>query len=325
MTRYTVIGAGAVGLLYGARLAEAGHEVGWLLRGGADEVLARGITVRTEGRTIHLPPRSLVASTDPRTLPAPDVVLVATKTTANATLAETVAPSCPPGAAVALFQNGLGAEATVRAGVPDAGAVVAGLCFVCANRTAPGEAVHLDYGAVTLAPLGDHDGDGGVARRIAGDLADAGFETDVLDDLVAARWRKLAWNIPFNGLCTVLRARTDEVLAVPATRDLAGALMDEVVAGAAAVGHPLEDGLRARLLAMTDAMASYDPSMKLDHEAGRPLEITAIYDEACRAARAAGAPMVRAEALAAQLRLLDPARAGTGSGTAADAAVGSGT
>jgi 2-dehydropantoate 2-reductase len=67
-------------------------------------------------------------------------------------------------------------------------------------------------------------------------------------------------------------------------------------------------GFRDEMLATTDAMRPYDPSMKLDRASGRALEIGAIYDVATATARAAGAPMPRTEALAAMLRFLDPAR-----------------
>ena len=202
-----------------------------------------------------------------------------------------------------VLQNGLGAEERVRAEVPAAGAVLGGLCFVCAHREAPGRADHLDYGAVTLAPLeAEHRP---VAGDVAADLTAAGVETAVLDDLGVARWRKLVWNIPFNGLCTVLDATTEQLLADPSARALVSDLMDEVVAGARATGHELPPGVRDEMLALSDAMRPYDPSMKLDRDAGRPLEVGAIYDVATRAARAAGAPMVRTEALAAALRFLD--------------------
>jgi 2-dehydropantoate 2-reductase len=143
---------------------------------------------------------------------------------------------------------------------------------------------------------------------VADDLRAAGVETDVLGDLGVARWRKLVWNIPFNGLCTVLGATTEELLADPATRALVADLMDEVIAASHAVGHPVPLELRDEMLAMTDAMAPYDPSMKLDLDAGRRLEIEAIYDAATRAARDAGAPMRRAEMLATLLRHLDRTR-----------------
>lgn len=300
---YTVVGAGAVGLLYGSRLADAGHQVRWLVRSGADVLAREGIEVRTDGRLVRIAPGDVVAATDGATLPASDVVLLAAKTTANDRLADLVGSVCAPGATVVVLQNGLGAEQRVRAEVPAAAAVLGGLCFVCAHRTGPGRCDHIDYGTVTLAPLEPERRQ--AADDVAADLEAAGVEVHVHDDLGVARWRKLVWNIPFNGLCTVLDATTDELLADDATRSLVRSLMGEVVAAAQASGHALADGVVDEMLALTDAMRPYDPSMKLDHAAGRPLEIGAIYDPAIAAARHAGAPMTRVEVLADLLRFLD--------------------
>jgi len=303
---YTVVGAGAVGLLYGARLAAGGHDVRWLVRSGAEEIRRRGIEVASEGRALRIPPSDVVVSTVGADLPPADVVLVATKATANDRLGELVRSACAEGATVAVFQNGLGAEELVRREVPAAGAVVGGLCFVCAHRTGPGRAEHLDHGAVTLAPL--EAAHRTAAEDVAADLASGGVDTAVLDDLAVARWRKLVWNVPFNGLCTVLDTTTDALLADPATRALVAEVMDEVIAASQAVGAPVDPAFRDEMLATTDAMRPYDPSMVLDRRAGQRLEIEAIYDAATQAARAAGAPMPRAESLAAMLRFLDRTR-----------------
>lgn len=303
MRSYTVVGAGGVGLLYGTRLAARGHDVRWLVRSGADELRRDGIEVRTGGGVLRIEPGHVQVHTDPNDVPPSDVVLVATKATANDRLAELVGGVCAPGATVAVFQNGLGVEEQVRAAVPRAGAVIGGLCFVCVHRIAPGRADHLDYGAVTLAPLEPEHLR--AAEDVADDLRAGGVEVAVLGDLAVARWRKLVWNVPFNGLCTVLDARTDALLADPATRDLVADLMDEVIVAANALGHPIPRGFRDEMLTTTDAMAPYDPSMKLDHDAGRRLEIEVIYDAATTVARQAGAPMPRTEALAAMLRYVD--------------------
>lgn len=299
---YTVVGAGAVGLLYGTRLAIAGHPVRWLVRTGADALRSGGIEVSSQGELLRIPARDVVAATDPAELPTSDVVLLATKTTGNAQLAEILGGACAPGTHVVVLQNGLGAEEQVRQEVPAAAGVIGGLCFVCAHRTGPGRAEHLDYGAVTLAPLEARHAS--VAESIATDLAGAGVEASVLADLGIARWRKLVWNIPFNGLCTLLDATTEELLADRSARSLVVELMDEVVAAARAVGHELPDDARDQMLVLTEQMRPYAPSMKIDHDAGRPLEVDAIYGAPTRAARSAGTPMHRVEVLEAALRFL---------------------
>ena len=293
---YTVIGAGAVGLLYGAHLATAGHRVRWLVRSGAEAMCTTGIEVTTPTGTLRIAAEADLATSDPSRIPAADVVLVATKATANDRLCELVASVCVDGATVVVLQNGLGAEERIRTEVPAAGAVVGGLCFVCAHRVAPGRADHLDYGAVTLAGLDPASAAG--AAAVAHDLGAAGVETALLHDLGVARWRKLVWNIPFNGLSVVLDAGTDALLADPGTRALLARLMDEVIAAARACGSPIDPTFRDEMLAATDAMTPYAPSMQLDHRAGRPLEREAIYEIPLARAVAAGAPMPTVRALA---------------------------
>lgn len=300
---YTVVGAGAVGLLYGARLAVAGHPVRWVIRTGADRVRHEGITVTTPGGVLHVDPSSIEVHDDPAAVPRSDVVLVALKTTANARLAELVGPAVADGATVAMFQNGLDVEQQLRDQVPHAGPVLGAMCFVCCTRRQPGVADHVDYGAVTVGSLDDRWS--GHAAALVADLGAAGVDAAVVDRLGVARWTKLVWNIPFNGLSVVLGARTDEMLGHPPTRSLVTALMDEVAEAADACGHPLDADTRERMLATTDAMTPYATSMYLDHEAGRPLEHEAIYRVPLRAAETAGAPMRRVAVLADQLRFLD--------------------
>lgn len=303
MRTYTVVGAGAVGLLYGIRLAAAGHPVRWVVRSGAERIREHGLRLRSVDGDVSLPPAGLEVHVDPAAAPTSDVVIVALKTTANGGLAELVGPAVAPGATVAMFQNGLGVEERLRRAVPHAGPVVGAMCFVCAQRGAPGEVDHIDYGAVTLGSASSRRE---AVDALADDLGGAGVPVTAVADLASARWRKLVWNIPFNGLSVVRDATTDILLSAPATRRLVSDVMDEVIAGANAAGHAVDPSFRDEMLATTDAMAVYAPSMKLDHEAGRPLEIEAIYDVPIAVARAAGAPMRRVEELRDQLRSVDP-------------------
>ncbi len=305
---YTLIGLGAIGGYYGARLAQAGAPVRVLVRHDRDHLARHGLRVESPRGDAQV---ALEVYDDVARVPASDVIVVATKTTSTPTVVPAVAElagAAGPDAVVVVMQNGLGVEAPFAQAAPQA-SVLGAMCFMCSNLAGPGHVVHLDYGAVTL---GQHTPDGAAAgttpavASVLDDLVAGGVEATPVDDLVTGRWQKLVWNIPFNGLSVVLDAGTDEMLADPATRARARALMDEVVAGAAACGHGFDPTFAERMMANTETMIPYKTSMKLDHEAGRPLELDAIYAAPVAAARAAGAPMVETEVLLAQLRDLDP-------------------
>jgi len=299
-----VVGLGAVGGFYGARLAVAGHEVHFVARSDAEHVREHGLLVESPDGDIHL--RDVSVHRSPETVPDVDVVVLAVKTTDTARAVGLLDGLVGDDTLVLVLQNGLGVEARLADAVPGT-VVLGGMCFLCSNKVGPGHIRHLDYGRVTV---GEHDPGGAAGRTanveaVVADLIGAGVAAEIVEHLAAGRWRKLVWNIPYNGLSVVLDAGTDELMADPDTRRLVEALMHEVAAGSGACGHEIEADFIDRMLRDTEAMAPYKTSMKLDHEAGRPLELDAIYAAPIVAAAAAGYAMVRTEALWAQLSFLD--------------------
>lgn len=304
--RYAVIGTGAIGGYYGAQLAAAGHAVHLVARSDLDAVRRHGLRVDSPGGDLLVHPASVVGSA--AEVPAVDLVLVTTKTSPDIDVADLVGPQAASGAAVVLMQNGLGIEASAAASLPGA-TILGAMCFMCSNRVAPGHIRHLDYGAVTI---GEHAADehagAGITPAVlafADDLVGAGVSARPIANLAAGRWKKLVWNIAYNGLSVVLDAQTDELMAQPDTRALVVELMREVAGGAAACGHPIDDAFIDEMIATTDAMTPYRTSMKLDAEAGRPLEIDAIYRAPVEAARAAGFAMTRTDTVLTQLAFID--------------------
>jgi 2-dehydropantoate 2-reductase len=120
---------------------------------------------------------------------------------------------------------------------------------------------------------------------------------------VLARWKKLVWNIPYNGLCAIERCSTDVIMASPSLRARCEAIMREVVAIAASQGRTIEERFVEAMLRDTDAMAPYRPSMLLDLERDRPLELEAIYRRPLRAAERAGVACPEIRALYEQLEM----------------------
>lgn len=303
--RYAVIGTGGIGGLYGAKLANAGFDVTFIGRSDVDVLRSGGLHVSSIDGDIDLP--TVTAQRDGSEVGPVDVVLITIKTMGNASLGPLLSELVGPDTVVAAMQNGFGIETSIAQLVP--GATVLGvLCFVCTTRVAPGRISHVDYGHVTVgehSPGGCAMGATPAAQALVGDFTVAGIVAKIRDDLIAARWEKLVWNMPYNGLSVLLDANTDELMADPGLRDLIEEMMEEVVLMARLHGHPVADGFVAKMLANTEKMNPYATSMKLDHEARRPLELESIYDAplAATASSAGDAPLLRA--LAAQLHFLD--------------------
>lgn len=305
--RIGIIGTGAIGGFYGLMLAKAGHDVHFLLRSEYQAVVTNGLRLNSAVHgQLHLQP--VQAWGDPAEMPACDWLLVGAKTTSNAQLAPVITRLSRPGARVVLLQNGLAVEEQLRPLLPDNLHLLGGLCFICTHRAAPGVIEHQALGAVNL---GYHSGPAraGESLAIVEEGAElfrsAGLESVAMADLQQARWQKLVWNVPYNGLSVLLGAGTTRLMANADSRALILELMREVVQGAAACGQVLPEGYPEKLLATTERMPDYLPSMYHDFQHKRPLELQAIYAAPLAAAAAAGCELPKMRMLHQALRFLD--------------------
>jgi 2-dehydropantoate 2-reductase len=294
---YAIIGTGALGGYYGCRLAHGGCDVHFLLHSDYDHVRQHGLICESKDGDFSIAKPNIYR--DAHDMSACDVVCVCLKTTQNHLLPSLL----PPTGLVLVMQNGLGVEDEI-AGIVGPQRVAGCLCFLCSNKIGPGHIRHLDYGFVSLGEFASR-GASDRLRAVAGDFHHAGIPAQVTDDLRVARWQKLVWNIPYNGLSVILNAGTDELMANPDTRRLVEQIMREVVADANACGAPVGDEIIAKLLAYTDQMKPYRTSMKIDFDERRPMEIESIFGNPLRAAQAAGAASPLLEALYQQLKFLN--------------------
>lgn len=299
-----------MGGLYGGLLARAGHEVHFLLRSDYDHVRQHGILVDTTLGDFHLDqPNIYRRACD---MPKVDVAIVAWKTTQNDALATTLNCVCHSETVVLVLQNGLDVERPA-AEVVGENQVLGGCCFLCCNKVGPGHIRHMDYGRITFGEAGREHA-GRITNRMQAIVADfrtAGIDIQPAADFTAVRWRKLAWNIPFNGLSVVLDADTNQVMSDPAASQLAEDLMHEVQLSAAACGSMVEESEIRKLLEDTRKMVPYDSSMRLDYLARRPIEVESIFGNPLRAAIDAGYVPAKIEMLYHQLRFLDERNRGT--------------
>ena len=319
--KIAVVGCGAVGGYYGAKLCRAGHEVHFLARTDYDVLRRRGVEVRSAEGDFQVRPR---VARDPEVIGVSDLVLIGLKTTANDQFPRLL-PSLVDGhTAVMTLQNGLGNEAAL-ARLIDARQILGGLCFVCLNRISPGVIHHIAHGKVVL---GEH-------RRwpeprthdLCSLFKHAGIPSKVADNLERAHWEKLVWNIPFNGLGVASVAGfeplfqlqspssnlrpvgacmpTDMLLADARWEQLVRELMAEVISAANALGHAIPSSFAEKNVAYTRTMGPYRASTLIDFERGQPLELDSLFLEPLRQAHHAGVSVPRLAALCEVLTALN--------------------
>jgi 2-dehydropantoate 2-reductase len=300
--RVAVIGAGAVGCYYGGRLAEAGHDVSFLMRRDYDAVRRNGLTIHSVDGDFRLENPCIARSSDE--IGPVDWVLCALKAPALEGAPSLFAPCLTPETRVLAIMNGLGVEERL-AGWLGGERVYGGMAFTCINRGEPGVVHHLRYGALTLAHYGDDAERLSEARSL---WEGSRVEVSTTPLLLRARWTKLCWNIPFNGLTVAAGGvGTEHIVGDPELRAEALAVMREVIAIAnadlAAHKQPALEGdeLIETMFQLTDTMGDYRPSTLIDFMEGRPLEVDAIFAEPLRRAHAHEVPAHRLEVLTAKL------------------------
>lgn len=295
---YTVIGTGAIGGYYGGKLAKAGRTVRFLLHTDYAYVKEHGLQIDSCDGSFHLD--KIEAYNDTRLMPISDVILVCLKSTNNHLLKEMLSPITNERTTVVLIQNGIGLEEDLQTQFPSLH-IVAGLAFICSGKVGPGHISHQCYGSINLGNFSCPDD---LFSKLIVDFKDAGIiAADV--PYAEARWKKAVWNMPFNGMTVVLNTSTDKLLNNPATRRLIYDLMMEVIDGAKAIGVTgVDKSFADKMIELTDAMVPYSPSMKLDYDYHRPMEIQYLYTRAITEVRKVGYDIPKLAMLEAELRFI---------------------
>lgn len=298
--RYGIIGSGAIGGYYGGKLVRAGQEVHFLFRSDYDYVKKNGLQIDSCDGSFHLD--SVNAYNDTADMPQCDVVLVCLKSVNNDKLKTMLPPLLHERTLVILIQNGIGVEADVQQMFPEV-QLAAGLAFICSAKTEPGRVNHQCYGSINLANYSCRDES--LFEAVIAEFREAGIETGQVE-YHEARWKKAVWNMPFNGMTVALHAQTDELLKHPDTRKLIREQMMEVVGAAQHLGvKNLDEQFVEKMIRMTDEMTPYSPSMRLDYDFHRRMEIYYLYTRPIEIAREAGFQMPKLEMLEAELKFLE--------------------
>lgn len=298
--KYGIIGTGAIGGFYGGKLAKEGQEVHFLLHKDYEYVKQNGLQVDSCDGSFHLD--GVNAYNDTTAMPPCDVVLVCLKSINNGMLKTLLPPLLHQRTLVVLIQNGIGVEEDVQRDFPGV-QLAAGLAFICSAKTEPGRVNHQCYGSINLANYSCRNE--ALMAAVVAEFREAGIETGFVE-YHEARWKKAVWNMPFNGMTVALHAQTDELLKHPETRQLIRDQMMEVVGASRALGvNGVDEAFVEKMIRMTDEMTPYSPSMRLDYDFHRPMEIHYLYTRPIEIAREAGYRMPKLEMLEAELKFLE--------------------
>src|SRR5207253_6179337 len=184
--RIGIVGSGAIGSYYGAKLAHAGSDVHFLMRGDLDDVRNNGIFVRGEGENFRVAKIRCYNST--KEIGPCDLVIIAVKTTSNSDLIDLVPPLLHERTMLLTLQNGLGNDEFLAKHF-GAERVLGGLCFICLNRISRTEIERYDYGHIILGEFGRASQPR--THKVAAEFKRAGVTCSVTEDIALERWRKL--------------------------------------------------------------------------------------------------------------------------------------
>jgi len=270
--RILVYGAGAVGGYFGGRLAEAGAEVTLLARGTQlDALRAHGLTLNSiDGDWSGKLPT--VAAADQA--PAPDLVLLCVKGHDTGAAAADLARVLPPHGQVVSLQNGIDNVRVLEQALGP-GRVIAATVFIGARVTSPGVIRHTAAGFMRAGRY--PDGSSPEVTRAVEFLALHGVKAALSSDIRRDMWKKLLWNVGFNGPSALTGATVGEMLETPGISWLIRGLIAEAVAVGRASGVALNDDLVDKTFAQTQNLGRFKTSMLQDVEAGRRIENGPFY------------------------------------------------
>ena len=305
--RIMVMGSGAVGGYYGARLALAGHDVTFVARGQLLETLrTSGWTVRSTGGDFVLP--QVQVEETPTSAVTAEVVLFAVKSMATQAAAEALAPYLEANptqeAALISLQNGIDNEAEIARFIsPER--IVGGVAYIEADAPQAGQIAHTGLGNIVIGDTTEAGTPFDHAATFAAACKEAGFECAVTSNPRQVKWNKLVFNAALNPLTALTGTTLGELMDDSEMLTLIHAVLSETVAVAKADGATMADDQVAQAMAMAARLGSMTSSMRRDRDRGKPLENEAILGAIVRRARQYDVPTPAIQSLYALLRVID--------------------
>jgi 2-dehydropantoate 2-reductase len=270
--RIAVMGAGAVGGYFGAKLAAAGHDVLFIARGKHLAALCQnGLRVKSPAGDLHI--RNAIFSSGSELTGSADFILFCVKSYDTEAAAEALRPIVGPNTAILSLQNGID-NADKLAARFGGRRTLAGVVYVGAQLVAPGVIEHSTGGKLIFGP--GTGGDSEAAKIAEQILSAAGIPCEKSAEIQMAQWRKLLWNAPFCAISCLTRATVKDIVESDSLTDLAVSCMDEVKQAAASRAIPLSREHFRETLSFSKTLGDFKPSMLQDLEAGKPLEYEAF-------------------------------------------------
>jgi len=272
--KIAVVGAGAMGSLFGALLAEAGQEV-WLYDVWTEHVRA----VNQDGLQIEREDSSrkvrLNATTDPGRIGGAGLVIIFVKSTQTSSAAETAGRIAGPDGTVMTLQNGMGnADSIAEVIAPDR--ILAGTTSHGATMLGAGCIRHAGIGATTIGSWSASEQGQKRAREFADFFNSAGIETQAVSDVRSVIWNKLLVNIGINAITALSGIKNGQLLDLAVTRELSRAAVEEAMAVARARQVAIKNDAVDIVFGVAEATAANRSSMGQDVDNHRQTEIAAI-------------------------------------------------
>jgi 2-dehydropantoate 2-reductase len=298
-----IVGAGAVGSFYGAKLQQSGLKLQFQTKSGAPALLKEKMNIQSILGDFSI---SADAHESTQTMNPADLIVVAVKAQENIDYYKLISPLVRKDSVILLLQNGLNLDEKLQELFPNQ-KVLGAAAFVCLNRMSATDIRHLAYGKLDIGYLSREDEP--AAKNVVSLFANAGLDVNYAGYIRTVRWKKLLWNVPFNVLSVLLqKANTKEMIEDSGICDMAVKLMKEVQALASADGIRITDEEINKMVENTRVMVPYKTSMLLDFEEGRSMEVEAILGEPLKIASKFGINAPRMEVLYAELKFYNTHR-----------------
>jgi len=297
MNQIMVVGAGSVGGFFGAHLAKHNSNVSFLLRPKTLEAVKRqGLTVRSaKGNfTVHPP-----ASSDPRQLAPPDLIILGVKAYDLDEVMAQLEPVLTERTVILTLQNGIDTEDRILARL-QRDCVVGGVAFIYSKIVEPGVIEHYKRGGVAIGELMGHKSDR--LSQIAAIFKQADISCQLSEDIRKSKWEKMCWNCVFNPVTVLIDDKVAKALDHPEMMGVIRQIVGEVTAVSAALKVPLEPDMADKVVKWTQELRDIHTSMYDDWKAERPTEIDYLNGYIVRMGRDLGIPTPVNEALTAMVK-----------------------